>query len=88
MSEVGQALSCLSGRTAAYRRKILVGLLDDFTGETFLGQPCMSGEDKRLTTLVLKAGWKTQHQGDALVWSTFPPDFQTFLKQRIRWTRN
>lgn len=85
---MGQALSCLSGRTAAYRRDVLLPLLEDFLNETFLGKPCMSGEDKRLTTLVLKAGYDTYHQGDALVWSTFPPDFRAFLKQRIRWTRN
>lgn len=88
LTKMGQALSCLSGRTAAYRRELLVPLLDEFMGETFMGKPCMSGEDKRLTTLVLKNGWNTYHQGDALVWSTFPPDFATFLKQRIRWTRN
>lgn len=88
LSRMGQALSCLSGRTAAYRRALLLPLLDEFMAETFMGKPCMSGEDKRLTTLVLKNGYNTCHQGDALVWSTFPPDFQTFLKQRIRWTRN
>lgn len=88
LSKMGKALSCLSGRTAAYRRDLLLPLLDEFMAETFMGKPCMSGEDKRLTTLVLKNGWDTVHQGDALVWSTFPPDFATFLKQRIRWTRN
>jgi hyaluronan synthase len=88
LTRMGQALSCLSGRTAAYRRDVLLPLLDDFMAETFLGKSCMSGEDKRLTTLVLKAGYNTYHQGDALVWSTFPPDFGTFIKQRIRWTRN
>jgi hyaluronan synthase len=88
LTRMGQALSCLSGRTAAYRRAVLLPLLDDFLGETFFGKPCMSGEDKRLTNLVLKAGYNTYYQGDALVWSTFPPDFTTFIKQRIRWTRN
>uniref|UniRef100_A0A831X7I5 Glycosyltransferase n=2 Tax=Thermorudis TaxID=1649508 RepID=A0A831X7I5_9BACT len=88
LTQMGQAVSCLSGRTAAYRRAILLPLLDDFLHETFLGKACMSGEDKRLTTLVLRAGYRTYHQGSALVWSTFPPDFRTFVKQRIRWTRN
>ena len=57
LTRMGQGLSCLSGRTAAYRRSALVPLLNQFLGETFLGKQCMSGEDKRLTTLVLKAGY-------------------------------
>jgi hypothetical protein len=50
----------------AYRRDLLLPLLDEFMAETFMGKPCMSGEDKRLTTLVLKNGYNTVHQGDAL----------------------
>ncbi len=49
-------MSCLSGRTAAYRRDILVPALGEFLDQRFIGQLCMSGEDKRLTSLVLKAG--------------------------------
>ncbi len=88
MTRMGTGLSCLSGRTAAYRRSVLLPMLNDFLGETFLGKQCMSGEDKRLTTLVLKAGYNTYYQGDALVWSTFPAEFSEFIKQRVRWTRN
>ena len=88
LTRMGQGLSCLSGRTAAYRRSILLPMLKEFLSETFLGKQCMSGEDKRLTTLVLKAGYNTYYQGDALVWSTFPAEFSEFVKQRVRWTRN
>jgi hyaluronan synthase len=56
--------------------------------ETFLGLPCMSGDDKRLTTLVLEDGHRTVLQRSARVWSTFPEDARTFFKQRLRWARN
>jgi hypothetical protein len=36
----------------------------------------------------LRAGYDTYYQGDALVLSTFPADFRTFVRQRVRWTRN
>jgi hyaluronan synthase len=50
--------------------------------------PCNSGDDKRLTTLILEAGWSTYMQRSARVWSTFPPDARTFFRQRLRWARN
>jgi cellulose synthase/poly-beta-1,6-N-acetylglucosamine synthase-like glycosyltransferase len=85
---VGRAVSCLSGRTAVYRRELLLRYSERFMGETFLGVPCMSGDDKRLTTLVLEGGHLTVLQRSARVWSTFPRDGRTFFKQRLRWSRN
>lgn len=87
-TRVDRAVSCLSGRTAAYRRDLLLEISDDFMGEMFLGVPCNSGEDKRLTSLILERGHKTYMQRNARVWSTFPPDPGTFFKQRLRWSRN
>jgi hyaluronan synthase len=85
---VGRAVSCLSGRTAAYRTKLLQRLRTAFLTETFMGKPCMSGDDKRYTCLTLQQGYKTWNQLNARVYSTFKPDFKGFQKQRIRWSRN
>ena len=85
---LGRAVSCLSGRTAAYRTKLLQELREPFLNETFNGRPCMSGDDKRYTCLVLQRGYLTWNQLDAQVYSTFKPDFKGFQKQRIRWSRN
>ncbi|MEU6843793.1 glycosyltransferase [Streptomyces sp. NPDC046716] len=85
---LGRAVSCLSGRTAVYRRALLLEISDDFMRETFLGVPCMSGDDKRLTTLVLERGHRTYMQRSARVWSTFPGTLRVFCKQRLRWARN
>jgi cellulose synthase/poly-beta-1,6-N-acetylglucosamine synthase-like glycosyltransferase len=87
-STMGQALSCLSGRTAVYRRQFLVDFEEDFLTETFRGVQCMSGDDKRLTTLLLEQGHRAVLQREARVWSTFPDNFKGFSKQRIRWARN
>jgi cellulose synthase/poly-beta-1,6-N-acetylglucosamine synthase-like glycosyltransferase len=87
-SFLGQAVSCLSGRTAVYRRQLLVDYEEEFLNETFLGVNCMSGDDKRLTTLLLAHGHKTVLQREARVWSTFPSAFRLFTLQRIRWARN
>jgi Glycosyltransferases, probably involved in cell wall biogenesis len=85
---IGRAVSCLSGRTAAYRTKLLQELEEPFLNETFNGRPCMSGDDKRYTCLVLQSGYATWNQLNARVYSTFKPTFEGFVKQRIRWARN
>jgi cellulose synthase/poly-beta-1,6-N-acetylglucosamine synthase-like glycosyltransferase len=87
-SHVGQRLSCLSGRTAVYRREILQEISSDFMSETFLGVPCMSGDDKCLTRLTHQLGYGTVLQRNARVWSTFPGTWRVFVKQRLRWGRN
>jgi hyaluronan synthase len=87
-TRMGRAVSCLSGRTAVYRRQLLLHYEAAFMAETFLGVPCNSGDDKRLTTLILEGGWATYMQRSARVWSTFPSDARTFFQQRLRWARN
>jgi cellulose synthase/poly-beta-1,6-N-acetylglucosamine synthase-like glycosyltransferase len=85
---LGRAVSCISGRTAVYRRELLLEISDEFMNETFLGVPCLSGDDKCLTRLILARGHDTVMQRTARVWSTFPSDVRTFVKQRMRWSRN
>jgi hyaluronan synthase len=82
------AVVCLSGRTAAYRRDVLMPVLDNLENEYFLGRRCVSGDDGRLTWLVLASGYKTVHQDSARALSMFPDTFRAFCKQRIRWSRN
>jgi cellulose synthase/poly-beta-1,6-N-acetylglucosamine synthase-like glycosyltransferase len=87
-SYLGKAVSCLSGRTAVYRRELLLEIEDEFMDESFWGVPCLSGDDKRLTTLVLEHGHLTYMQRTAEVWSTFPNTWKVFFRQRLRWARN
>ena len=85
---LGRAVSCLSGRTAVYRRQLLLDVEHDFMNETFWGVPSLSGDDKRLTTLILERGHLTYMQRSAQVWSTFPTTWRVFFRQRLRWARN
>lgn len=82
------AVACLSGRTAAYRRSAIMPILGHMEHEFFLGRMCISGDDGRLTWLVLAAGYKTVYQSTARTLSMFPDRLQPFLKQRLRWSRN
>ena len=84
----GKALSCLSGKTALYRREIIVPKMNLFLNEIILGRKKESGEDKCFTRLVQQQGWKTYYQSSAIIYSSAAPDFHQFIKQRIRWARN
>jgi cellulose synthase/poly-beta-1,6-N-acetylglucosamine synthase-like glycosyltransferase len=85
---LGRAIGCISGRTAVYRRSVLNAIADQFMSETFLGVPCLSGDDKCLTRLTLAGGYATVMQRTARVWSTFPSNPRIFVRQRTRWGRN
>jgi cellulose synthase/poly-beta-1,6-N-acetylglucosamine synthase-like glycosyltransferase len=82
------AVACLSGRTAAYRRSAVLPVLENLEDEFFLGLRCLSGDDGRLTWLVLASGYKTLYQSTARAMSMFPDNGRAFFKQRIRWSRN
>lgn len=84
----GTVITCISGRTAFYRRAALRPLLHDLVHETFGGLPVVSGDDKRLTYLIEGAGWKVAFQQTALVYTPGMRTWRMFLKQRVRWTRN
>jgi cellulose synthase/poly-beta-1,6-N-acetylglucosamine synthase-like glycosyltransferase len=82
------AVACLSGRTVAYRRSVVMPVLEHLEDEFFLGRRCISGDDGRLTWLVLASGYKTVYQSNARAMSMFPDTGRAFLKQRLRWSRN
>lgn len=81
-------VSCLSGRCVAYRRELLLDVLPGLRDETFFGRPCVSGDDGRLTWLVLNKGYKTAYQQNALAWTMMPNTAKGFFMQRLRWSRN
>ncbi|MEK7557157.1 MAG: glycosyltransferase, partial [Patescibacteria group bacterium] len=84
----GTVVTCISGRTAFYRKAAVMPLLDGLLHETFWGKSVISGDDKRLTYLVEAAGWKAAFQQNAHVFTPGMPTLATYFKQRLRWTRN
>lgn len=84
----GSVITCFSGRTAFYRRAAVTPLLSQLLHETFWGKPVISGDDKRLTYLVEKSGWKAAYQSNAQVFTPGMAHLSQYFKQRLRWTRN
>ncbi|OGK18382.1 hypothetical protein A3G67_03780 [Candidatus Roizmanbacteria bacterium RIFCSPLOWO2_12_FULL_40_12] len=88
LAVAGDALTCLSGRTAFYRKTAVLPELDGLLNETFRGVPVISGDDKCLTYLILKHGWKTIYQSNSHVYTPGMTSMGQYMKQRLRWTRN
>ena len=82
-------VGCLPGRCIAFRRELLLPRLDtEFLNETFRGVKCETGDDRCLTNIVLRQGYKTVFQSNARVLTEAPSTWKAFLKQQLRWIRS
>lgn len=88
LAVAGDVLNCLSGRTAFYRRSVIVPMLHSLVHEKFNGKQVISGDDKSLTYLVLQAGWKVAYQGNSHVYTPGMESLTHYFRQRLRWSRN
>ena len=85
-SVLGQ-IGCLPGRTIAFRREILVRVMDRFMGEKFIGVFLEVSDDRTLTNLTLKEGYRTVYQYSSLVYTDAPLQVKKLWKQQLRWAR-
>lgn len=81
-------VGCLPGRVLAFRRKAIEPHLNEFLNETFLGRKCIIGDDRFLTSIVLREGYKTVYQSTATIYTSCPKNFITFAKMHLRWARS
>ncbi|TXK17466.1 glycosyltransferase family 2 protein [Homoserinibacter sp. GY 40078] len=85
-SVLGQ-VGCLPGRTIAFRRHILMRVMPDFMTQRFLGVFLEVSDDRTLTNLTLKAGYRTVYQYTSLVYTDAPLKVKKLFKQQLRWAR-
>ncbi len=78
---------CCSGCLAAYRTDILKGIIEEFVHQEFFGEQCTHSEDRHLTNLILKRGYKVVFVPEARSWTETPATIKGFLKQQQRWKR-
>jgi Glycosyl transferase family group 2 len=85
-SVIGQ-IGCLPGRTIAFRRSILMRVMDKFMTEKFMGVFLEVSDDRTLTNLTLKEGYRTVYQHTSLVYTDAPLQVKKLFKQQLRWAR-
>ena len=85
-SVLGQ-VGCLPGRTIAFRRSIMMRVMDRFMTERFMGVFLEVSDDRTLTNLTLKEGYRTVYQHTSLVYTDAPLQVKKLYKQQLRWAR-
>lgn len=79
---------CCSGSASAYRRDVIVPILDSWRKEKFLGQRVTWGDDRSLTSWVLKAGYKTLYSQNVIAYTDAPATWRKLLTQQLRWKKS
>ncbi|ABR64803.1 chitooligosaccharide synthase NodC [Sinorhizobium medicae] len=82
------AVMCCCGPCAMYRRSALASLLDQYETQLFRGKLSDFGEDRHLTILMLKAGFRTEYVPNAIVATVVPDTLKPYLRQQLRWARS
>lgn len=81
------AVTCCSGCFSAYRRSAIEPHMDSWLDQRYLGVACTYGDDRSLTTYVLK-DHRVHYQSTAKVATVVPKNFRQFLRQQMRWKRS
>ncbi len=79
---------CCSGCASAYRKSIVLPVLDEWLEETFLGRPVPWGDDRALTSRILKAGYRTIYSNKVKAETIVPETLRQLAKQQIRWKKS
>ncbi|MDG3582692.1 glycosyltransferase [Galbibacter pacificus] len=86
-SRLGSVL-CTPGALSAYRREAVFNCLNDWINQTFMGEVSKIGEDRAMTNMILKQGYKVLFQRKAYVYTNIPEKYKNLYKMFIRWERS
>lgn len=78
---------CCSGCSSAYRKSVVLPIMDTWLEERFLGLPVTWGDDRALTNWVLKLGYRTIYTDKARAFTICPDNFPQLFKQQARWKK-
>ena len=81
-------LVVIDGKIAAYRRDFLIKVMKDFLVEKWGKHKVVLADDRALTFLANKLGYKTVYQSTAYAWSAAQPTLTSYIKQQLRWMRS
>ncbi len=86
-SVLGSVL-CTPGALSAYRKTAVFNCRQEWINQTFMGQVSKIGEDRAMTNMILKQGYKVLFQRNAYVYTNIPEQYKNLYKMFIRWERS
>ena len=81
-------VQCLSGPLVAIRKEKYFEVLDEMEKRNFFGMKIKFGEDRALTQFLLRRGYKTLLNQDAVCWTVVPETVDKYIKQQLRWKKS
>lgn len=84
----GGSVLCCAGALAAYRKKAVMPILNDWLHQTYLGGHARAGEDHAMTNFILKQGYFVRFQRTARVYTKSPTTYTGLCKMFLRWGRS
>jgi hyaluronan synthase len=79
---------CLSGCGSAYRKKAVMPIIYSWLSESFLGRPTTYGDDRALTSWLLKQGEYIVYNHKAIAYTVVPSTVKQLFKQQLRWKKS
>jgi hyaluronan synthase len=76
------------GALSIYRASAVKPVLGKWMGQTFLGVPCLTGEDRSMTNLICAQGYHSFFQSTSVVWAKMPSTYSGMVKMFLRWARS
>lgn len=86
-SKLGSVL-CTPGALSAYRKEAVMNCRKEWITQTFRGQISKIGEDRAMTNMILKQGYKVLFQRSAFVYTNIPERYTNLRKMLTRWERS
>ncbi|HET6343458.1 MAG TPA: glycosyltransferase family 2 protein, partial [Myxococcota bacterium] len=83
-----RTVMCCPGALSAFRRDVILPHLDGWSRQTFLGRSVSHGEDQALTNIVLRSGYDTVYQSNAVVLTLVPQTYRQLTRMLTRWDRS
>jgi hyaluronan synthase len=83
-----RTVTCTPGALSAYRKAAVMGVLEKWRNQTFLGRPANIGEDRAMTNMILRQGYHVVFQQNARVFTEVPVVYSQLCKMYLRWARS
>lgn len=77
-----------TGVFSAYRASVIKPMSQEYVTQRWMGHECTYGDDRHLTAMVLRSGYRTVYQKSAMARTLAPTKLMVWLKQQLRWNRS
>ncbi|HLC97353.1 MAG TPA: glycosyltransferase [Candidatus Nanoarchaeia archaeon] len=77
-----------SGQLLALRKSVFMPFVKEYLNKTFLGNPITFGEDRLMTNLLLRGGYRSVYVAVAKARTASCETWKKYFKQQVRWRRS